>query len=92
LCAGSRLRIFGKPAPVGSAAAAELWRYTAMASNDVRCRASPSVLERLRDARLQVESMDEPLRNARSESAGISPEVAVRLQRLGFERVTNLMC
>jgi hypothetical protein len=29
---------------------------------------------------------------ARSESAGISPEVAVRLQRLAFERVTDLMC
>jgi len=25
-------------------------------------------------------------------SAGISPEVAVRLQRLAFERVTDLMC
>jgi len=25
------------------------------------------------------------------ESAGISPEIAVRLQRLAFERVTDLM-
>ena len=55
-------------------------------------RFSERIAKVARRTAVQVESMDEPLRNARSERAGISPEAAVRLQRLAFERVTGPMC